>query len=86
MSHRPEGAAVADTTPEDPRDDSTLVVVALKSQMDGNVVKEGVTPGRVSLGWLRLKANADKWVEVDADTGKKVTAAQAAKAAAAQEG
>lgn len=73
--------AVADT-PADPRDDSVIVAVVNKRQLDGSSVKDGISPGLVTLGWLRFGDNAEKWVEIDQTTGKKVTAAQVAKAVA----
>lgn len=72
MSHRAEGAAVAPTA-EDTRDDSTLVAVVHKSHVneDGSVTEGIERPGVVSLGWLRIGKNAENWIEIDQDTGKR---------------
>jgi hypothetical protein len=78
--------AVAPDAQEDTRDDQTLVAVVHKDQLHQGQVKDGIHPGRVSLGWLRFGKNSEHWVEVDPETGKKVTPTQAAKAAAAVAG
>lgn len=70
---------------EDTRDDQTIVAVVHKDQIEAGAVKDGISPGRVSLGWLRLGDNSKNWVEVNPETGQKLTATQAAKAAAGQE-
>lgn len=55
---------------DETRDDSTIVDVVFKDQIDGGAIKEGVSPGRVTLGWLRLGKNAENWIEVSsADAG-----------------
>lgn len=74
------------TQDNDTRDAQTLVAVVHKDQIEGGKVKDGVSPGIVRLSWLRLGSNAENWIEIDQATGKKVTAAQIAKATDSQEG
>lgn len=59
-------------TPEDTRDGNTIVAVVHSSHIDSDgSVKDGIRPGLVTLDWLRLGKNAENWVEIDQDTGKR---------------